>query len=79
MVVPCKDEGLYSGEGDFRDRMIQYIRENFSELLGNDVELLDRPDGLDLIQARYGVRKSAVQQVEEELAKVEADGAQMLA
>lgn len=30
--------------------MIAYIREHFSDLLGDDARLLDEPNGLELIQ-----------------------------
>ena len=39
------------GEGKFNiDK--EYIRNHFSHVLGSDVVLLDRPDGLDKIQSK---------------------------
>mgnify|MGYP003573264488 FL=1 len=48
---------VFSNGGDFRAQMIQYIKANFSHLLGTDVRLLDQPGGLDEIQKKYGFRK----------------------
>jgi len=34
---------------DFQTGMLQYIREQFANILGSDIELLDQPDGLERI------------------------------
>ena len=50
------DENLFSATGeDFSLKMISYIRENFGHILGADVNLLDHPNGLDLISQKYGI------------------------
>lgn len=35
---------------NFRQHMIEYIREHFGDLLGEHAQLLDHEDGLDQIQ-----------------------------
>ena len=47
-------EFLGSGS-DFTRQMIEYIRKHFSDLLGEDVKLLDQPGGLEMIGAKYGL------------------------
>ena len=39
---------------DFRAAMTGCIREHFAERLGADLNLLDLPNGLDLLSQRYG-------------------------
>jgi hypothetical protein len=34
-------------------RMVDYIKANFRDILGSDVDLLDRPDGLELLRDKY--------------------------
>ncbi len=53
MILPV-DNPLYAPATDeqFRARMIEYIRANFSDVLGKDARLLDQPNGLDLIDAK---------------------------
>jgi len=58
MVFPAQKCSPFSGEGDFRSQVIEYIKKNFAAFLGADVALLDLPDGLDLIQAKYPLRAS---------------------
>ncbi len=44
---------LFEEDGkDFRGKMIDFIRRNFGELLGEDVEMLDRPGGFDLLREK---------------------------
>jgi len=52
MILP--DTPLYNSKTDaeFRLRMIQHIKETYTDLLGPDVRLLDLPNGLDLVQAK---------------------------
>jgi len=38
---------------EFRISMCQFIREHFAEVLGDDILLLDRPEGLDLLCEKY--------------------------
>lgn len=38
---------------EFRLSMSQFIREHFAEILGEDILLLDKPEGLDLLCQKY--------------------------
>ena len=40
-------------DGNFTLRMIDYIKANFAEILGPDVDLLDTPNGLELLRTKY--------------------------
>ncbi len=53
MMFPTDDQSPFSDQGDFRSQVVEYIKEHFADVLGSDVNLLDRPDGLDVVQARY--------------------------
>jgi len=46
------DTFLFLNDEDARRKMTAYIREHFSDLLGEDVRLLSLPNGLDIIQSR---------------------------
>ena len=59
MVCPMQECSPFSGDGDFRSQVIEYIKKNFADFLGKDVALLDLPNGLDLIQAKYPLRPGA--------------------
>ncbi len=50
MVLP--DTPLYNSKTDaeFRIRMIQEIKEQYQDLLGPKIKLLDLPNGLELVQ-----------------------------
>ena len=37
---------------EFRIKMKLYIREHFADILGDDIDLLDAPDGLDLLKQK---------------------------
>lgn len=39
----------FSSDESARESMKEYIRENFSDLLGDRIELLDAPNGLELL------------------------------
>lgn len=39
----------FSSDESARESMKQYIRENFSDFLGEKIELLDAPNGLELL------------------------------
>ena len=56
MIIP--NTPLYQAKTDaeFRIRMIQHIRETYSDLMGSDIKLLELPNGLDLLQARVQER-----------------------
>jgi hypothetical protein len=55
VTAMSKEEMLEELELDFssdeaaRESMKQYIRENFSDVLGDRIELLDAPNGLELL------------------------------
>ena len=42
---------------EVREQMTMFIRANFKTFLGKDMELLDQPDGLDKLQAKYGFKR----------------------
>ncbi len=50
MVVPKGDPMFRKKGGNFRKAMIEYIKENFSHILGSDAVLLDYPNGLELLR-----------------------------
>ena len=56
MILP--NTPLYQAKTDaeFRIRMIQHIKENYSDVLGKDINLLDLPNGLEIVQARIQQR-----------------------
>lgn len=56
MILP--NTPLYQSKTDaeFRIRMIQHIKENYGDLLGKDINLLDLPNGLEIVQARIQQR-----------------------
>ena len=56
MILP--NTPLYQAKTDaeFRIRMIQHIKENYGDVLGKDLNLLDLPNGLEIVQARIQQR-----------------------
>lgn len=52
ITVVLPDTPLYNSKTDaeFRIRMIHEIKEQYKDLLGPKIKLLDLPNGLDLIQ-----------------------------
>ena len=52
----------FSSDESARASMEEYIRENFSELLGDKINLLDAPNGLELLaqEARELLRKEGL-------------------
>ena len=56
MVLP--NTPLYQAKSDaeFRIRMIQHIKKTYKDLLGDDIRLLDLPNGLDILQAKVQQR-----------------------
>ena len=40
-------------DGAFTLRMVDYIKANFAEVLGSDVDLLDSPNGLEILRTKY--------------------------
>ena len=54
MVLPEKGTSwLFNNDGrNFQEKMIEYIKLNFSDILGEDIHLLEQPNGLDLLQEK---------------------------
>lgn len=52
MIMPIDGRFSWSSDAEARERMTAYIRTHFSTLLGDDVQLLDMPNGLELVQAK---------------------------
>lgn len=44
--------GKYEGRTT-RDKIINYIKDNYGEILGADVAMLDEEDGLNRLRAKY--------------------------
>ncbi len=55
MIFPDDDSSFLEAEKDLKSQMILYIRKNFTDILGDDVKLLDEPNGLALIAEKYGL------------------------
>lgn len=56
MVLSKSEWFNWSNKEEARIKMKKYIRAHFSELLGDDIRLLDLPNGLELIQGRVHAR-----------------------
>ncbi len=55
MVIPTPEHNPTFAPGtDVRAAMRGYIREHFAARLGPDANLLDLPNGLDLLSQKYG-------------------------
>ena len=55
MLTPTRPaDPDFPPEEDLRKKMIRYIRRHFSGLLGDDVRLLDLPNGLEILRKKYG-------------------------
>jgi len=46
-------------EEEFRRQMVGYIKTHFADILGDDVKILDLPNGLDILSERLGLRVSS--------------------
>ncbi len=55
MIFPDEEHSFLDAEKDLRSQMVLYIKKHFADILGDDVKLLDRPDGLALIAEKYGL------------------------
>lgn len=60
----------FSSDEAAEESMKEYIRENFSDLLGDKIQLLDAPNGLELLLQE-------VQQLKEQAGLSETDSAQV--
>ncbi len=56
MILP--NTPLYQAKTDaeFRIRMIQHIKTAYKDILGKDANILDLPNGLDIVQAKIQQR-----------------------
>ena len=61
MVIPDGEfNALFLDDGrPFEEKMTEYIRKNFSDVLGSDTMLLDTPNGLDTLASKYSVSSEA--------------------
>ncbi len=48
MIIP--EEFQFTSDADAREKMTAYIRKHFSDVLGSKINLIDAPNGLELIQ-----------------------------
>ena len=67
MVMPDGDyDKLFEDNAtDFKDRIIAYIKDNFADALGDDMEILNLPDGLDIIQEKVLMKLREYQKFQE--------------
>ncbi len=56
MIFPNTPLYQASTDAEFRRLMIEHIKESYGEVLGNDINLLDLPNGLEIVQARIQQR-----------------------
>lgn len=56
MILPNTPLYRAKTDAEFRIRMIQHIKNTYKDLIGNDINLLDLPNGLDLLQAKVAQR-----------------------
>lgn len=52
MILPKTPLYQSKTSAEFRIRMIQHIKNSYKDILGKDINLLDLPNGLDLVQAK---------------------------
>jgi len=71
MILP--NTPLYNSKSDaeFRVRMIHHIKQNYKDILGSDIKLLDLPNGLDLLQSKVQQRLFDVSHGEIDMRKPE--------
>lgn len=60
----------FSSDKAAEESMKEYIRENFSDLLGDKIQLLDAPNGLELLLQE-------IQQLKDQTGLSETDSAQV--
>ena len=56
MILPNTPLFQAKTDAEFRIRMIQHIKEAYGDVLGKDINLLDLPNGLEIVQARIQQR-----------------------
>lgn len=77
MVLPAANSKHIfnvSGTAELRDRLKMWIRQNYSDILGPEVNMLDLPNGFDLIETRLHrlMREKGMNTPAENAAQVEA-------
>ena len=79
MILP--NTPLYQAKTDaeFRIRMIQHIKSAYKDILGKDANLLDLPNGLDIVQAKIQQRLYDVSRGEIDLIRHEDRDEQLAA
>ena len=56
VILPNTPLNQAKTDSEFRIRMIQHIKDVYKDVLGNDINLLDLPNGLEIVQARIQQR-----------------------
>ncbi|PKL49769.1 MAG: hypothetical protein CVV42_05385 [Candidatus Riflebacteria bacterium HGW-Riflebacteria-2] len=56
MILPKTPLYQAKTDAEFRIRMIQHIKSAYKDILGKDANLLDLPNGLDMVQAKIQQR-----------------------
>lgn len=56
MILPKTPLFQAKSAAEFRIRMIDHIKTVYKDILGDDIKLLDLPNGLDLVQAKIQQR-----------------------
>jgi hypothetical protein len=56
MILPKTPLYQAKTDAEFRIRMIQHIKSAYKDILGKDANLLDLPNGLDIVQAKIQQR-----------------------
>ncbi|NLM18149.1 MAG: hypothetical protein GX221_10575 [Candidatus Riflebacteria bacterium] len=51
MITPKTPLFESKSDAEFRIRMIAHIKETYAEILGKDANLLDLPNGLEIVQS----------------------------
>ncbi len=69
MLIDLNDKRFqFESDEDARIKMTAYILENFSDLLGDEIKLLNLPNGLDILSSRIQDRLAASRGELQELA-----------
>lgn len=56
MIIP--KEFQFMSDADAREKMTAYIRKHFSGILGSKINLIDAPNGLELIRQEVKAKKA---------------------
>ena len=52
MILPKTELYNTKSDAEFRIKMIQHIKSAYKDILGDDIKLLDHPNGLEMLQAK---------------------------